>query len=212
MTLPDGTWKDSAKHYSFDPSTGCLTALLLTPNGSIVKSSTIATHGMLLENDNGKFKIISKGSDNKLPSYLTKYSNVLPAGNWSLTARNVQFDNNILSAELQNCNQNYSHSTIVVFEGVVLENHDGAFKFVKQYVNPNNFQQNKYLPLGSWINSAGQIKFENIQKDTCSISALLKKSDGTMNKCFLTYREFDIYENDNGNFKYIGNCANSIYI
>ena len=216
ITLPDGTWKDSAKDYYFDQSTGYLTALLLTSDGSITQSSTIATYGMSLENDNGRFKIVSKGYSNNSALHRAEYSNVLPAGNWFFTARNIQFDNNILSAELKNSNQIYTHSTIVVFEGFVVENCNGEFRIVKQYVNPNQFsnlnyfEQNKYLPLGSWINSAGQIKFENVQKDTCSISALLKKTDGTANKCFLTYRQFDIYDNDNGNFKYVGNCANSI--
>lgn len=220
ISEPTGTWKKSAESYDFNPSTSLLVAKLKTKDGSIKESSTIATFGMSLDNDNGEFKIKSKGQYNHLATKEI-YSKVLPAGNWFLSAKDIVLSDGILSAQLLKPDGNYSHSTIVVLDGCVVENNCGNFQisFSNYNINKNNNDNNtdnsqnnsqtiKYPPLGSWISSAENILLTNNRFNDNILTATLTSCDGTKHRQTIKYKLFDVYENDNGNFKYVGNHRN----
>lgn len=215
VSLPDGSWKNSAKSYSFNEETGILSAQLFKKDGSVSESSTIATNGMVLENNDGTFKIVTKGHyPNMSSSSLFSgqlYSTVLPSGNWSLSSRNNELNDGVLSAELKKNDGTYTHSTIVVVDGCIVENNNGRFNIKlqnsQQYLNKSTTP----LPMGSWCMSAKDTKIESasIFSNKYILSAKLKKCDGTYNQNTLTYYAHDIYENDDGNFKFVGNFENS---
>lgn len=198
LSEPGGSWKNSTDSYTFDKTTGLLTANLKARDGSILQSSVIVTHGMALENDDGKFIITTKGHY----SVTGAYSNVLPAGNWMFTAKNISLENNILTAFLQKPDGTYSHSSIVVLEGYVVENDNGKFNIVKHSLQQEKLQ----YPLGSWINSAEDIEL-SVNNGKYMLKANLIANDGSKKYRTLTYSsKYDIFENENGNFKFVDNC------
>lgn len=213
---PNGLWKNTTESYTFDQFNSLLIARLKSKNGVIKESSVLVTHNMMVENNDGEFNIVTKGHYKIGTNDI--HSNVLPAGNWSLTAKNVQFSNGILSAQLLKPDRTYNHSTMVVLMGDVVENDCGKFKIVDNsanyYLQQMSTQQTPIqqhplqYPLGSWIHSAENIKLTK-SNDTYILTATLICADGSKKQNTLQYKsEFDTYENDNGTFKFSGNYKN----
>jgi hypothetical protein len=225
LQMPGGTWKNTAVDIHFDPNSGLLVASLQTKLGSYQRDSIVATNGMVLEYDDGKFKVITKGEY----SSSDLYSDVRPAGNWSETATNVRFQNNVLSASLKKANGDIQHSSIVVVDGMVVENTDGCFTVSKQTQNfASNYEkqvcnlksqiqnlksqvdilksQNQTLnqtklPLGSWVQSARKVRlstFANIS----TLTAELRHTSGAFSTASYSYpsHRLPVLGNNDGSF------------
>ncbi len=210
LQMPDGSWQGSAVNPSFDPNTGLLTTYLKACDGSLKRASIVATYGMILENDDGKFKVVKKGEYDSA----SLYSDERPAGNWSETATDVTFIDSVLSANLRRVDGSYSYSSIVVFEGMSVENQDGCFVITKKS-RDNAFVVKKQpiqLPLGSWIQSARSVKASRC-KNIITITADLKDENGNWKTCTYKYADstLPVLGNNNGSFNVdLGNCYDRI--
>ncbi len=203
LSEPTGSWKGSVDYYTFDNKSGVLSGGLKTQDGSTKLSSVVVTHGMSLDNDDGKFVIKSRGQY----TLSDTYSNVLPAGNWTLTAKNINLIDGVLSAWLQKPDGLYSHSTMVVLEGHVIENNCGKFRIIGNNCDPHFKRVEKLqCPLGSWINSAEDIEI-SMDKSQYILKATLTANDGSKKQQTIKYSsQYEMFDNDNGNFKSVGNC------
>lgn len=204
ISEPTGSWKESAESYVFDDKTAVLIANLRTKNGTYKEASVNVTHDMKLDNNDGKFVVKSRGY---YDSNVEKYSTVEPAGNWRQTATDVQFDNGVLSANLRKADGSYCHSVIVVLDGHIVENNNGVFKGVGKY-GELYLPKQRYVqcPLGSWVDSADNISIRSYG-NKYNLTADLKTSSGGVRRSSIEYTsQYDMFDNDNGNFKYVGNC------
>lgn len=200
---PSGSWKKSCESYVFDDNDKLLTCMLISKDGFLKRSNIICTIGMELENDNGDFKVIKKGFYPDLPNQT--FSKIRPAGNWSETALNIKFDDSILTADLQKKDGSYMRSSIVVLDGMILENDDGRFKILKN--NFYNREQNYVtieLPSGSWILTASNIKLKKkINTNIVNLSAYLKNCENLEIYSEINFSSEKIprLSNENGKFK-----------
>lgn len=204
ISEPTGTWKSSAESYDLNSRTNVLTANLKSRDGSIKQSSVIVTHNMELDNNDGQFKIGSRGQY----TYPDTYSQVLPAGNWMLSAKCITFQNGILSALLQNPNGSFSHSTMVVLNGHVVENDCGKFKITN--IDHTQLSPTTGLPLqcplGSWINSAEDVHI-SMEGHQYILKATLTAADGSKRQRSIKYSsQYDMFDNRDGEFVSAGNC------